>query len=92
MPTSLHPQAKFDPIPPDLDLHYLVENTPNFEWAKRITVQQMQRLAPQDFEALVTKFVIKGGRPLVISSWDRLLPQHIFNVGWLQQSYDKKRT
>ena len=21
MPTSLHPQAKFDPIPPDLDLH-----------------------------------------------------------------------
>jgi hypothetical protein len=92
MPTALHPQAKFDPIPPDLDLHSLVENTANFEWAKRITVPQMQRLSAQDFENLVTQFVVKGGRPLVISGWDQLLPNNIFNGGWLQQTYDKKRT
>ena len=92
MPTSLHPQAKFDPIPPDLDLHHLVDSTNNFQWARRITVQQMQRLSPQDFENLVLQFVIKGGRPLVISGWDQLLPKNLFSVGWLEHAYDKKRT
>ncbi|KAI1438595.1 hypothetical protein GGR50DRAFT_685286 [Xylaria sp. CBS 124048] len=88
---SLHPQAKFDPIPPDLDLHGLVDQTPNFDWVTRISLAQLRRLGPVGFEKLVQLHVIEGGRPLVIEGWDRALPKDLFSVGWLMKTCDKKQ-
>ncbi|RYP72373.1 hypothetical protein DL769_004445 [Monosporascus sp. CRB-8-3] len=91
MSKALHPQAKFDPIPPDLDLHALVDRTPNFDWVVRISLSQIRRLGPSGFEKLVQLHVIEGGRPLVIEGWDRVLPSDLFSAKWLEKTYDKKQ-
>ncbi|KAL7624627.1 hypothetical protein AAE478_006195 [Parahypoxylon ruwenzoriense] len=91
MPTPLHPQAKFDPIPPDLDLHALVDKTPNFDWVVRISTAQIRRLGPSGFEKLVQLHVIEGGRPLVIEGWNKVLPEDLFSAAWLEKTYDKKQ-
>jgi hypothetical protein len=91
MRASLHPQAKFDPIPPDLDLNALVERTPTLEWALRLTAEQLRSLGQQEFEKLVVLHVIQGGKPLVIEQWDSLLPKDLFSAQWLERTYDKKR-
>lgn len=91
MPSALHPQAKFDPIPPDLDLHSLVDRTPNFDWVTRISTAQIRRLGPAGFEKLVQLHVIEGGRPLVIEGWNRVLPKDLFSAAWLEKTLDKKR-
>ncbi|KAI5927873.1 hypothetical protein F4810DRAFT_645572 [Camillea tinctor] len=91
MPTALHPQAKFDPIPPDLDLYSIVDRTPNFDWVVRISTSQIRRLGPSGFETLVQLHVIKGGRPLVIEGWNKVLPGDLFSAKWLEKTYDKKQ-
>ncbi|KAI2772115.1 hypothetical protein F4815DRAFT_419327 [Daldinia loculata] len=91
MPTALHPQAKFDPIPPDLDLHALVDRTPNFDWVVRISTAQIRRLGPSGFEKLVQLHVIEGGRPLVIEGWNKVLREDLFSAAWLEKTYDKKQ-
>ncbi|PKS13101.1 hypothetical protein jhhlp_000442 [Lomentospora prolificans] len=91
MPTSLHPQAKFDPIPPDLDLHALVENAPNLSWAVRISTTQIRNLSQNEFENLVNIHVVHQGRPLVISGWDEVLPKHLFSAEWLENTYNKRQ-
>lgn len=91
MRASLHPQAKFDPIPPDLDLYGLVDRCANFEWVLRISIHQIRNLGPEEFEKLVLLHVIQGGKPLVIEGWDEVLPSWLFNAQWLEQNYDKKR-
>lgn len=90
MPSSTHPQAKFDPIPPNLDLDALVESTPNFEWVLRVPAAKIHRLGPQGFEKLVLLHVILGGRPLVIEKWNDRLPRSVFSAQWLEATYDKK--
>lgn len=91
MPTSLHPQAKFDPIPPDLDLYGLVDKTPNFKWVQRVSRTQIRNLGQQEFEKLVLIHVIAGGKPLAIDGWDGVLPKGLFDVRWLEETYDKQR-
>jgi hypothetical protein len=91
MPTALHPQAKFDPIPPDLDLHGLVERTPNFHWVLRVPAAQIRKLGPQEFERLVYLHVVRGGKPLVIEKWNDWLPKSLFSAQWLEATYNKKR-
>ncbi|KAL5082850.1 hypothetical protein Trisim1_002940, partial [Trichoderma cf. simile WF8] len=91
MPSAQHPQAKFDPIPPDLDLHSLVDHTPNFRWAQRVSRSQIRSLGQHDFEKLVAIHVIAGGKPLVIEGWDAALPSSLFSAGWLENAYDKKQ-
>jgi hypothetical protein len=91
MPTALHPQAKFDPIPPDLDLHSLVDRTPNFDWVVRVSTAQIRRLGPSGFEKLVQLHVIEGGKPLVIEGWNKVLPESLFSAKWLERTHDKKR-
>ncbi|KAI0541321.1 hypothetical protein GGR58DRAFT_16257 [Xylaria digitata] len=91
MPSALHPQAKFDPIPPDLDLHGLVDRTPNFDWVTRISIAQIRRLGPAGFEKLVQLHVIEGGRPLVIEGWNKVLPSDLFSRDWLEKTCDKKQ-
>ncbi len=90
MPTSLHPQAKFDPIPPDLDLNSLVDGTDNFKWVQRVSRSQIRNLGQQEFEKIILLHVILGGKPLVIEGWDAVLPRKLFNAEWLENAYDKK--
>ncbi|ROT40310.1 hypothetical protein SODALDRAFT_321683 [Sodiomyces alkalinus F11] len=91
MRASLHPQAKFDPIPPDLDLYGLVDRCANFEWVLRISIHQIRNLGPEEFEKLVLLHVIQGGKPLVIEGWDEVLPPSLFSAQWLEQNLDKKQ-
>ncbi|KAI9149144.1 Chitinase [Paramyrothecium foliicola] len=91
MPTSLHPQAKFDPLPPDLDIHGLVERTPNFKWAQRVKRSDIRHLGQQDFEKLVLVHVILGGKPLVIDGWESVFPTGLLSADWLETNYDKKQ-
>lgn len=88
MPAATHPQAKFDPLPPDLDLQGLVDRTPNFEFAQRIPASKIRRL---EFEKLVWYQVIKQGKPLVIEGWQGKLPKSLFSPQFLEANYNKKR-
>ncbi|KAJ6783612.1 hypothetical protein PWT90_04464 [Aphanocladium album] len=90
MPAASHPQAKFDPISPDLDFRSLVDEVPNFKWAQRVSRTQLRNLGPQEFEKLVLMHVIIGGKPLVIEGLDAVLPKRLFNTKWLEEHYDKK--
>ncbi|OAQ97825.1 hypothetical protein LLEC1_00009 [Akanthomyces lecanii] len=90
MPAASHPQAKFDPISPDLDLRSLVDEVPNLKWAQRVSRSQLRNLGPQEFEKLVLMHVITGGKPLVIEGLDAALPKWLFSTEWLEQQYDKK--
>ncbi|KAG6104326.1 hypothetical protein E4U14_005771 [Claviceps sp. LM454 group G7] len=91
MPTSLHPQAKFDPLPPNLDLQHLVDQTPNFKWVQRVSRNQIRSLGQLEFEKLIKIHVVDGGKPLVVDGWDAVLPKRLFNARWLEQAYDKKQ-
>lgn len=88
MPTATHPQAKFDPIPPDLDLQGIVGRTDNFEFASRIPASKIRKL---EFEKLVWYQVIKQGKPLVIEGWQGKLPNSLFSPRFLEENYNKKR-
>ncbi|KAK2069845.1 hypothetical protein P8C59_004391 [Phyllachora maydis] len=88
---QMHPQAKFDPIPPDLDLHGLVDGTANFEWVTRITAAQIRQIGPAEFERLVLIHVIHGGKPIVIEKWNVQLGKGLFTAEWLEKNYDKKQ-
>ncbi|KAJ4153323.1 hypothetical protein LMH87_009814 [Akanthomyces muscarius] len=90
MPAASHPQAKFDPISPDLDLRSLVDEVPNLKWAQRVSRSQLRNLGPQEFEKLVLMHVITGGKPLVIEGLHAALPKWLFSTEWLEQQYDKK--
>ncbi|OAA58864.1 JmjC domain-containing protein [Cordyceps fumosorosea ARSEF 2679] len=90
MPAASHPQAKFDPISPDLDLRSLVDEVPNLKWAQRVSIGQLRGLGPQEFEKLVLMHVINGGKPLVIEGLDAVLPKWLFSSEWLEKKYDKK--
>ncbi|KAI3393888.1 hypothetical protein diail_3491, partial [Diaporthe ilicicola] len=85
---ATHPQAKFDPIPPNLDLEGLVDRTPNFEYVQRIPASKIRKL---EFEKLVWYQVIKQGKPLVIEGWSSKLPKSLFSSQWLEATYDKKQ-
>ncbi|OAA37159.1 JmjC domain-containing protein [Beauveria brongniartii RCEF 3172] len=90
MPAASHPQAKFDPISPDLDLHSLVDEVTNLKWAQRVPRNQLRNLGAQEFEKLVLMHVIIGGKPLVIEGFDAVLPKWLFSPDWLGKKYDKK--
>ena len=92
MPSNLHPQAKFDPIPPDLDLATLVEKTDNFDYVIRIHVDQIDEIGLDQFEKLLLLHVVKDGKPLVIEGWDTKLKPWLFNAQWLTDNCGKKGT
>lgn len=85
---ATHPQAKLDPIPPDLHLEGLVDRTPNFEWVQRIPANKIRKL---EFEKLVWYQVVKQGKPLVIEGWNSRLPKSLFSAQYLEDTYNKKR-
>ncbi|KAH8899471.1 hypothetical protein GQ53DRAFT_677069 [Thozetella sp. PMI_491] len=91
MAPAMFPQAKFDPIPPDLDLDDLVDRTPNFEWVTRVSAASIRGLDPQDFEQLVQYHVVQAGKPLIIEHWNDRLPASLFSRDWIEATCDKKQ-
>jgi hypothetical protein len=91
MPSASHPQAQFVPIPPDLDLSAVVENTDNFDYVTRLSTEKLQEHSIQSFEALVFAVVIQSGKPLVIEDWpEKSLPSWLFSSQWLEENLGTK--
>ena len=84
------PSASFDPIPPNLDLAALVENTPNFQYVDRISCDMLDQQGLEKFERLVLLQVILGGKPLVIEGFQHRLDEWTFSSQWLQDNYGDK--
>ena len=89
MPAQV-PQASFLPLPPDLDLNQLVQETPNFEYAVRIPYDMIEVQGPELFEKLVLLHVILGGKPLVIEGLQNRFPPDLFSVSWLRKNVGSK--
>ena len=87
---SQRPSAAFDPIPPDLDLPRLVEETPNFEYVTRISCEMIEEQGLESFDKLVLLHVILGGKPLVIEGFNYRLDEWTFTPQWLQDNCGKK--
>ena len=82
--------AAFEPIPPDLDLDRLVEETANFQYAPRISCDQIDAQGLDQFERLVLAHVVKGGKPLVVEGFHNKLDQWTFSTQWLRNNMGNK--
>jgi len=91
MAPQSHPRAQFIPIPPDLDLSDLVENTSNFDYVTRLPNEMLKEHSTQSLEQLVLLHVVIGGKPLVIEGWDEKLEPRLFSPAWLQDHLSKRR-
>ena len=89
MPAQV-PQASFVPLPPDFDIDQLVEKTPNFAVAARVSYDTVQAHGVDAFAKLVVLHVILGGKPLVIEGFQKLLPTHLFSPTWLYENHGAK--
>lgn len=84
------PRASFEPIPPDLDLDALVENTSNFRYVDRISCDMIDQQGFEAFDRLVLLHVIIGGKPLVIDGYQSRLDPWTFSPKWLQDNQGDK--
>jgi hypothetical protein len=80
----------FEPLSPLLDIHQVVESTPNFEFAMEITCDSIDDFPLEDFEKLVLYQVALSGRPLVIRGFYKRLDNGLFSEKWLREKYAKK--
>lgn len=87
---SQRPSAAFDPIPPNLDLASLVEETSNFEYVARISCDMIDSQGIEALEKLVLLHVIIGGKPLVIEGFQHRLDEWTFTSQWLRDNFGKK--
>ena len=87
---SQRPSAAFDPIPPDLNLAALVEETPSFEYATRVSCEMIEQQSMEAFEKLILLHVIIGGKPLVIDGFQHKLDEWTFTSQWLQDNCGNK--
>ena len=87
---SQRPSAAFDPIPPDLDLAALVEETPNFEYVTRVSCDLIEAQSMEAFEKLVLLHVLIGGKPLVIEGFQHRMDEWTFTSQWLKDNCGSK--
>ena len=87
---SQRPSAAFDPIPPDLDLAALIEETPNFEYVTRVSCDMIEAQSMEAFEKLVLLHVIIGGKPLVIEGFQHRMDEWTFTSQWLKDNCGSK--
>ncbi|KAJ5081428.1 hypothetical protein NUU61_009692 [Penicillium alfredii] len=90
MPTQ-RTRAVFEPFPPNLDIGDLVDSTPKFNFAWRITCDSIDENPREDFEQLVLFHVILSGRPLVIEGFQKRLDKFLFSEKWLRQNCAGKK-
>lgn len=91
---SVKNKARFEAIPPDLDVEKLIRGTPNFVALPRVDATQLlddETLA--NLQTYIQQHVIEGGEPLVIENWHRRAdwPRWMFNPDWLVQNHGKDR-
>lgn len=84
------PRASFEPLPPDLDLRELVENTPNFQYVDRISCDTIEERGIELFEKLVLLHVVINGKPLVIDGYENRLDPNTFTSRWLKGHHGSK--
>ena len=84
--------ASFEPIPPDLDLNELVEQTPNFQYVSRIGCDMIETQGMEAFEKLVLLHVVIGGKPLVVEGFQHKLDPWTFSTRWLRDNTGTKCT
>jgi len=89
MPAQQLP-ASFKPIPPELDVHKLVENTPSFRYATRISCTEIDEQGLHHFRNKVQDHVVNKGEPLVIYGYNKRLDPWIFTPQWLNANHGKK--
>lgn len=78
------------PIPPDLNLDELVENTSNFDYVTRLPTAILEEHTIAELEQLVLVHVVIGGKPLVIEGWEGKLDRDLFSPEWLERTMDKE--
>ena len=87
---ALRRRAAFEPISPDFDVKELVEETENFRFVDRISVDMIEKNGMTQFEKLITLHVIMGGKPLVIEGFQDILDPWTFTSGWLRDNHGDK--
>ncbi|KAJ5542013.1 hypothetical protein N7461_008016 [Penicillium sp. DV-2018c] len=80
----------FEPLSPRLDIDRVVETTPNFEFAVKITCDAVDEFPLEQFERLVLYHVVLTGRPLVIEGFQQRLDKNLFSEKWLRGNYSSK--
>jgi hypothetical protein len=80
----------FEPISPLLNIQRVVETTPNFEFAMKITCDAVDEFPLEQFERLVLYQVVLTGRPLVIEGFHKRLNKDMFSEKWLREKYSSK--
>lgn len=83
-------RASFEPIPPDLDLKALVEETPHFQYVDRISCDLIDQQGYEEFDKLVLVHVVLGGKPLIIDGYDARLDEWTFSSKWLLDNHGQK--
>lgn len=82
--------AAFEPISPNLDLDYLIDNTPKWKRINRIPIEKVLTRGYDALEELIVSHVIVGGIPLIIEGFDRVLDNSMFTPQWLLAKYGDK--
>ncbi len=90
MPVPRGRQAAFGPIPPDLDLHRLVDETENFQYVVRVPCEMIEEQGLEAFDKLVLLHVVVGGKPLIVEGFHRNLDQWTFTTQWLRDNMGAK--
>ena len=84
------PRAAFEPLPPDFDVHALVESNERFQYVDRISCDMIDEQGIDAFEKLVLLHVIRGGKPLIIDGYQQRLDAWTFSSKWLQDNHGDK--
>ena len=98
MPPGCHierpEKATFKPIPPNLNIAELIQNTSNFETVTRIDARMINAESMKDVEAYIQDHVIGKGLPLVFENWHLRedWPSWIFNMQWLKENHGSDRS
>lgn len=87
---AVRPCAAFEPVSPDYDVNELVESSANFDFVPRIQVGMVDLKGIEEFEKLVRKHVIQGGKPLVIEGYQAKLDRWTYAVQWLRDNCSAK--
>lgn len=91
--TSQRERAGFEPIPPNVDIPALIEQTPNFKELRRLDAREITPEHQESIDRDVYETVIVKGLPLVIENWHlrRDWPRWIFNTEWLRENHGRDR-
>jgi len=89
--SKLNFKPRFTPIPPEVDIHAIVRETPNFRWAPR----EDSRLHSAPFHKLsqiVHSVTVDQGIPIVVDNWHLRHDWNpsLFSQEWLTRTHGKE--